>query len=172
MQRLPPTRCYRRTRRELRLGLIDPAVGDRFLLWAIASGSAFLLGACLMVFPLDGQQLTGNLVPSLLTMVVSIVTGVSIYLAFCLRAPTSPGCSAGPPSGVGRPVPAPRAVAQAASPSSSGKRARSTSASTRQASVTVKIPTSLPRRVTSAEPRWRNTICSSTSSRRSLRSMT
>jgi hypothetical protein len=71
-----------RARKQHRLGLIDAAVANRFLLWAIASGSAFLLGVCLMMFQLEGQALTGNLVPSLITMVVSVVTGASMYLAF------------------------------------------------------------------------------------------
>ena len=71
-----------RARKQLRVGLIDAAVANRFLLWAVASGSAFLLGVCLLMFQLEGQQLTGNLVPSLLTMVVSVVTGASMYLAF------------------------------------------------------------------------------------------
>ncbi len=57
------------------------ALGVMMLANAVV-GLSLLLGACLMVFPLDGQQLTGNLVPSLLTMAVSIVTGVSMYLAF------------------------------------------------------------------------------------------
>jgi hypothetical protein len=73
---------YLRARKRLRLGLIDAAVANRFLLWAVASGSAFLLGVCLLRFQLEGQQLTGNLVPSLLTMCVSVVTGASMYLAF------------------------------------------------------------------------------------------
>ena len=71
-----------RARKQLRLGLIDAAVTNRFLLWAVASGSAFLLGVCLSSFQLEGQQLTGSLVPSLLTMGVSVVTGMSMYLAF------------------------------------------------------------------------------------------
>jgi hypothetical protein len=71
-----------RARKQLRLGLIDATVTNRFLLWAVASGSAFLLGACLLRFQLQGQQLTGSLVPSLLTMGVSVVTGASMYLAF------------------------------------------------------------------------------------------
>lgn len=73
---------YLRARKRLRLGLIDAAVTDRFLLWAVASGSAFLLGLSLLSFQLEGQQLAGNLVPSLLTMCVSVVTGVTMYLAF------------------------------------------------------------------------------------------
>jgi len=73
---------YLRARKRIRLGLIDAAVMNRFLLWAVASGSAFGLGVCLLRFQLEGQQLSGNLVPSLLIMSVSVVTGVSMYLAF------------------------------------------------------------------------------------------
>jgi hypothetical protein len=69
-------------RKRMRLGLIDAGVANRFLLWAVASASAFLLGVCFTVLQLDGQQITGSLVPSLLTMVVSIVTGAAMYLAF------------------------------------------------------------------------------------------
>jgi hypothetical protein len=71
-----------RARKRLRLGLIDAAVANRFLLWAVASSSAFLLGLCFSALQLEGQQITGSLVPSLLTMAVSIVTGVAMYLAF------------------------------------------------------------------------------------------
>jgi hypothetical protein len=71
-----------RARKRLRLGLIDAAVTNRFLLWALASGSAFLLGLCLLGFQLEGQQLAGSLVPSLLIMGVSVVTGATMYLAF------------------------------------------------------------------------------------------
>jgi hypothetical protein len=71
-----------RARKRMRLGLIDAAVANRFLLWAIASASVFLLGICFTVLQLDGQQITGTLAPSLLTMVVSVVTGGSMYLAF------------------------------------------------------------------------------------------
>jgi hypothetical protein len=73
---------FLRARKQLRLGLIDAAVANRFLLWAIASGAAFLLGVCLSLFQLEGQQLAGNLMPSLLIMGVSVVTGVGMYLAF------------------------------------------------------------------------------------------
>lgn len=73
---------YVRARKQLRLGLIDAAVTNRFLLWAVASGSAFLLGLCLLRFQLQGQQLSGSLVPSLLIMGVSLVTGAAMYLAF------------------------------------------------------------------------------------------
>jgi hypothetical protein len=73
---------YLRARKRIRLGLIDAGVTNRFLLWAIASGSAFLLGVCLMMFQLEGQQLTGSLLPSLLIMCVSVITGVTMYLAF------------------------------------------------------------------------------------------
>jgi hypothetical protein len=69
-------------RKRMRLGLIDAGVANRFLLWAVASASAFLLGVCFTVLQLDGRQITGSLVPSLLTMVVSMVTGAAMYLAF------------------------------------------------------------------------------------------
>jgi hypothetical protein len=75
-------RYWLSARKRMRLGLIDAAVTNRFLLWAIASISAFLLGLCLTLLQLDGQQITGNLMPSLLTMVVSVVTGGAMYLAF------------------------------------------------------------------------------------------
>ena len=73
---------FLRARKRLRLGLIEAAVTNRFLLWALASGSAFLLGVCLLGFQLEGQQLAGSLVPSLLIMSVSVVTGATMYLAF------------------------------------------------------------------------------------------
>ena len=73
---------YLGARKRLHFGLISAAVTNRFLLWAVASGSAFLLGVCLVAFQLAGQRVSGNLVPSLLTMVVSVVTGGSMYLAF------------------------------------------------------------------------------------------
>jgi hypothetical protein len=75
-------RFFLQARKRLRLGLIDAAVTNRFLLWALASGSAFLLGLCLLGFQLEGQQLAGSLVPSLLIMSVSVVTGATMYLAF------------------------------------------------------------------------------------------
>ena len=75
-------RFFLQARKRLRLGLIDAAVTNRFLLWALASGSAFLLGLCLLGFQLEGQQLAGSLVPSLLIMGVSVVTGATMYLAF------------------------------------------------------------------------------------------
>jgi len=71
-----------RARKRLRLGLIDATVANRFLLWALASGSAFLLGLCLLSFQVDGQQLVGSLVPSLLIMGASTFTGATMYLAF------------------------------------------------------------------------------------------
>lgn len=71
-----------RARRQLRLGLIDAVVVDRFLLWAVASCSAFLLGVSLVGFQLENQQLVGNLAPSLLIMGVSLVTATAMYLAF------------------------------------------------------------------------------------------
>jgi hypothetical protein len=64
-----------RARKRLRLGMIDATVANRFLLWALASGSAFLLGLCLLSFQVDGQQLVGSLVPSLLIMGASTFTG-------------------------------------------------------------------------------------------------
>jgi hypothetical protein len=73
---------YAASRKQLRLGLCEPAVTNRFLLWTVACGSAFLLGVCLMRIQLAGMQITGSLVPSLLTMCVSVVTGASMYLAF------------------------------------------------------------------------------------------
>jgi hypothetical protein len=73
---------YGASRKRLRLGLSDPVTTNRFLLWAIASASAFLLGICFMKMQIDGMQITGSLVPSLLTMCVSIVTGAGMYLAF------------------------------------------------------------------------------------------
>jgi hypothetical protein len=75
-------RYWLNARKRMRLGLIDAAVTNRFLLWAVASGSAFLLGLCLTLLQLDGQQITGSLAPSLLTLVVSVVTGGAMYLAF------------------------------------------------------------------------------------------
>ena len=75
-------RYYAASRRQLRLGLSEPVVTNRFLLWTIACGSAFLLGACLMKIQHDGMQITGSLAPSLLTMCVSVVTGAAMYLAF------------------------------------------------------------------------------------------
>jgi hypothetical protein len=75
-------RYYAASRKQLRLGLSEPAVTNRFLLWAVACGSAFLLGVGLMKLQLDGMQITGSLVPSLITMCVSVVTGASMYLAF------------------------------------------------------------------------------------------
>jgi hypothetical protein len=73
---------YGAARKRLRLGLSEPVTTNRFLLWAVASGSAFLLGVCFMKMQLDGMQITGSLVPSLLTMCVSLVTGTGMYLAF------------------------------------------------------------------------------------------
>jgi hypothetical protein len=79
---LEAARHWSAARKRLRLGLSEPAVTNRFLLWSIACGSAFLLGLGLIRFQVQGQQITGNLVPSLITMVVSVVTGVTMYLAF------------------------------------------------------------------------------------------
>jgi hypothetical protein len=73
---------YLRARKRLRIGLIDAAVTNRFLLWAVASGSCFVLGLFLLDIQLDGRQLAGSLVPSLLIMGVSLLTGASMYLAF------------------------------------------------------------------------------------------
>jgi hypothetical protein len=73
---------YGASRKRLRLGLSDPVTTNRFLLWTVASGAAFLLGVSFMKLQLDGMQITGSLVPSLLTMCVSIVTGAGMYLAF------------------------------------------------------------------------------------------
>jgi hypothetical protein len=75
-------RYYGASRKQLRLGLCEPALTNRFLLWTIACASAFLLGVCLTKIQADGGQITGSLGPSLLTMCVSVVTGGSMYLAF------------------------------------------------------------------------------------------
>lgn len=71
-----------RARKQLALGLTDRVVANRFLLWTIASGSAFLLGGCLLAFQLGGAPISGSLVPSLLIMAVSLVTATTMYLAF------------------------------------------------------------------------------------------
>jgi hypothetical protein len=71
-----------RARKQLRLGLIDAVVVDRFLLWAIASCSAFLLGVFLLGSHLERLPLVGSLVPSLAIMAGSLVTATTMYLAF------------------------------------------------------------------------------------------
>lgn len=73
---------HMRVRRQLLLGLIDPVVANRLLLWTIASGAAFLLGVCLLVLQLGHAQLIGSLLPSLLIMTVSLVTGTATYLTY------------------------------------------------------------------------------------------
>jgi hypothetical protein len=67
-------------RKRVRIGITDPVVANRFLLWAISSATAFLLGVTLIGFQLDGSM--GGALPSVLTMIVSIVSGATMYLAF------------------------------------------------------------------------------------------
>lgn len=73
---------HRRAVKQARVGLLEPVVVNRFLLWALASGSAFLLGAFLLVVHRSGEVIGLSLVPSVAICVVSLVTGTGMYLAF------------------------------------------------------------------------------------------
>jgi hypothetical protein len=73
---------HARARRQARIGLLEPVVVNRFLLWTVSSASAFVLGAFLLVTHLSGQTISLALVPSVAICVVSIVTGTGMYLAF------------------------------------------------------------------------------------------
>jgi hypothetical protein len=75
-------RYHLRARRQARVGLLEPVVVNRFLLWAFASGSAFLLGAFLLVLQLRGDAISLALVPSVAICIVSLMTGAGMYLAF------------------------------------------------------------------------------------------
>ena len=73
---------YARLRKQVVLGLVEPVVSNRFLLWSISTGAAALLGLFLSAVHGRGEMLTMALVPSLAICVVSLVTGTGMYLAF------------------------------------------------------------------------------------------
>jgi hypothetical protein len=73
---------YLRATRQARIGLLEPVVVNRFLLWTVSSASASLLGVFLLVAHLRGAMVGLELIPSVAICVVSLVTGIGMYLAF------------------------------------------------------------------------------------------
>ena len=73
---------HQRAARQARIGLLEPVVVNRFLLWTLASASASLLGVFLMAVHLRGAMVGLDLIPSVVIGVVSVVTGAGMYLAF------------------------------------------------------------------------------------------
>lgn len=74
-------RCYRRLRRQQRIGLAEPLIVNRMLLWAIASASAFVIFAMIaLVLAPGGAREIGVL--SILHSLLGLVGAVSIWLAF------------------------------------------------------------------------------------------
>lgn len=74
---------YRKTRQRKRLGLCEPSVCHRFLLWGLA-GSLWLLLELLAVFQEIDYELTGqwSTAPDLLACALEIVPIVLLWLAF------------------------------------------------------------------------------------------
>ena len=76
-------RWWRRMRRRVRLGIGDPLVASRFLLWAIGAGMAGLgSGIAMFVGLATGRAM--NELPAL-TLVLSLfglVSAISLWLAF------------------------------------------------------------------------------------------
>jgi hypothetical protein len=72
-----------RMRRRLRLGLADPVVTNRFLLWALGSGSAFL-GSSLGALAIAAGGFGGSREPglALLLSLHGFVAAVAMWLAF------------------------------------------------------------------------------------------
>ena len=74
---------YRRARRRTRLGLSEPLVTNRFLLWALAAMSELLIYAAVMVGIVRGSPadfLTGN--TALFVSALGMSAAVTILLAF------------------------------------------------------------------------------------------
>ncbi len=74
---------WRRLRRRLRLGLADPVVTNRFLLWGVSSAAAFL-GSCLIFVFVTVTGTNPNQVPSL-SLIVSLhglVAAIAMWFAF------------------------------------------------------------------------------------------
>jgi len=77
-------RYYRRMERQAALGLGDPGVQRRFLLWGVGSGAAagvFAVGAATLLLTSDPSPLARPL-PSILASVLGLVAAVSFWLAF------------------------------------------------------------------------------------------
>jgi hypothetical protein len=73
--------CYRRLRRQLRLGLAEPLIVNRILLWAIAAASAFAIFAmiALVLAPAGAPEFS---VLSVVHSLLGLVGATSIWLAF------------------------------------------------------------------------------------------
>ena len=74
---------WRRLRRRLRLGLADPVVTNRFLLWGISSAAAFFGSGLIFVF-VTVTGIDPNQIPSL-NLIVSLhglVAAIAMWLAF------------------------------------------------------------------------------------------
>ncbi len=98
-------------RRRLRVGLADPVLVNRFLLWGIASSTAFGIYAVALVNLLESPThdvAAGVFRPAwaLLTSVLGITSGVCTWLAFLAPAPyrrwLESGTANGSPSEPGR----------------------------------------------------------------------
>lgn len=76
-------RCYGQQRRRATLGLSDPVVTNRFLLWGLGSSASSLLVLGLLVLSLSGRGLfTNDPTASLLVAAAGMVSSVCWALAF------------------------------------------------------------------------------------------
>jgi hypothetical protein len=75
-------RYYGMLRRRLRLGLADPVVTNRFLLWGIGCAVAGLVSASLIATTAAGMDVHGHPVPQLLMSITGFVGPITWYLGF------------------------------------------------------------------------------------------
>jgi hypothetical protein len=73
---------YRHLRRRLSLGLADPVVANRFLLWTVSGLATGLLSLLLIACLLAGMMVIHEPLPLFVIGVTGITTSVSWYLAF------------------------------------------------------------------------------------------
>ncbi len=74
---------WRRMRRRLRLGLADPVVTNRFLLWGLGSGAALAgSGVAALMMALTGFDASGGPATALVLSAHGTVAAVAMWLAF------------------------------------------------------------------------------------------
>jgi hypothetical protein len=73
---------YGMLRRRLRLGLADPVVANRFLLWGVGAGVGGCISASLIATTAAGTDVHNDPLPQLLLSISGIVGPITRYLGF------------------------------------------------------------------------------------------
>jgi hypothetical protein len=75
-------RYHAMLRRRLRLGLADPVVTNRFLLWGVGTGLAGLISSSLIATTAAGMDVHTHVLPQLLHSVTGSISPITWYLGF------------------------------------------------------------------------------------------